>query len=101
MTKLLMDSNYRGLFMKALAKLLVLVFCLSGCAGVKTVVSYNHISDPQIKNDSYDLACLGFEKNAGEHLRSRVDFCKNFSGLVIYPERTAPNPIKVSLEYVF
>ena len=56
--------------MRLIVSTLVLLH-LSGC-----VASYQHLSDPRIDNDGYDLICAGAEKNIGS-LRVRGDLCSN------------------------
>jgi hypothetical protein len=54
------------------SKLLPLLL-LSGC-----VVSYQHMSDPRISNDGYDLVCAGLEQDVSQ-LRLRGDLCANMA----------------------
>jgi len=68
--------------------LITITFMLSGC-----VTSYQHLSDPRIAGDGYDLLCGGIEHNIS-HIRLRGDLCGNI----------APNGgefIHASIEYRF
>lgn len=51
--------------------LLTAMLMLSGC-----VTSYQHLSDPRVSNDGYDLLCGGIEKDVSS-LRLRADICHN------------------------
>ena len=50
-------------------KYLVISFLLSGCS---PFVEYEHLSDPRIANDGYDLLCAG-----GETSLVSVSVCQN------------------------
>ena len=71
-----------------LISLVTLVACLQGC-----VASYQHLSDPRIEDDGYDLLCAGIETDY-KSLSFRGDLCSN----------VAPNGgefIHTSVEYRF
>ena len=53
--------------------LLLLILPLAGC-----VTSYQHLSDPRIAGDGYDLVCGGIEHDV-RGLRLRGDICTNAS----------------------
>ena len=73
--------------MKQIFIILITVF-LNGC-----VASYTHISNPQIDNDGFDLACLeGIHKIKGVKFRGGA--CKDISG-------TKEEYLKIGVEYEF
>lgn len=56
-------------------RLLLLSCLLSGCA---PYVGYTHLSDPRIKDDGYDLICVGGETK--EKLSIDTAVCKDVRG---------------------
>ena len=54
-------------------KYILLALLMSGCT-----TSYQHMSDPTVANDGYDLLCGGVE--LGNKLTASVDLCKNVRG---------------------
>lgn len=54
-----------------------LTFALLACSQLLgCVASYQHLSDPRVANDGYDLLCGGLEKEFGA-LTLRGDLCSN------------------------
>lgn len=53
--------------------IILLSFCLSGC-----VTSYQHLSDPRVNNDGYDLVCQGASYDVNS-FRFRGNVCKNIA----------------------
>lgn len=51
-----------------------LILLLAGCT---PFVEYEHLSDPRIKDDGYDLICGGGE--TGDQLTASVGICHNIS----------------------
>lgn len=68
-------------------RILILLF-LTGCS---PFVEYEHLSDPRIDNDGYDLICGGNE--GGDRLSASVALCHNMA-----PEKG--EFVKINVKYV-
>lgn len=63
--------------MKAVT-MIALAILFAGCS-FTPYVSYQHLSQPDVKGDGYDLGCVGAERSEG---RYRIDggVCQNIRG---------------------
>ena len=55
---------------------LLLLLLLSGCT---PFVGYEHLSQPNVSNDGYDLICGGVELQKGRY-RADAAICENLAG---------------------
>lgn len=51
---------------------------LVGCAPVQPFAEYEHLSQPNVADDGYDLGCLGVETNY-DRVRLSAAACENFA----------------------